>query len=52
LDFYRGVRGLCLGDTDAFQEGMRARAASAYGYLEEEFYVATWEVDDHFPEVS
>ena len=48
-DFYIGFRGLCRGDWSSFQDGMRRSAASGYGELEHEYYLARWEVQRGFP---
>lgn len=50
-DFYRGVRGLEDGDRGEFENGMWSCAASTYGFLESEFYLAVWEVEQHFPNI-
>ncbi len=49
-NFYIGVRALVETENAEFQQGMRACAASLNGFLEHEYYLATWEVDQGFPE--
>ena len=49
--FYRGARGLSDADQPSFEQHMRACAASGYGFLEHEYYLATWEVEQGFPDL-
>lgn len=46
--FYRGARGFSDADQPSFERHMRACAASGYGFLEHEYYLATWEVEQGF----
>jgi hypothetical protein len=50
--FYRGVSGLKEGKQDLFQQAMRICAESLYGYLECEYYLASWEVKHQFPVIG
>jgi lipoprotein NlpI len=51
VSFYVGVRGLLDLDESAFRAAMRECAASWYGFLEQEYYLATWEVENDFPDI-
>ncbi len=47
--FWRGVRTLKEGRLEGFRAHMRVCAGSSYGYLEDEYYLARWEVANQFP---
>lgn len=49
-DFYIAVRALIESDWATFQEAMMRCAQSSYGLLEQEYYLARWEVSRGFPE--
>ena len=47
---YIALQALREGDTALYRARMAACAASRYGPLEHEYYLARWEVDHSFPE--
>lgn len=49
VDFHVALRALIQSQKLEFEESMRNCAASTYGELEPEFYLAKWEVDRQFP---
>lgn len=51
-DFNIGVRALMEEDQPGFEASMRACAASPNGFLEHEYYLAIWETEQGFPELS
>jgi hypothetical protein len=50
--FYRAVIAYERGDTTTFERFMRTSARSGYGFLEDEYYLANWEVAEGFPDVA
>jgi len=48
-DFYVALRALRDGDLTTFRARMAHAAASSYGYLEDEYYLGRWEVENGFP---
>jgi tetratricopeptide (TPR) repeat protein len=50
--FHRAVRSLLDDEAQVFEQEMRACSHSWNGYLAFEYYLATWEVDQQFPDIA
>lgn len=50
-NFYVGVNALARGDESRYRTYMRECAASWYGFLEQEYHLACWEVENQFPPI-
>lgn len=50
--FYRAVIAYEQGDIPAFERFMRAGARRSHGILEDQYYLANWEVAEGFPELT